>query len=326
MRIKVLVNLSSQSLKRAGATSHPPVKPGKSDTQRTKALSRKVVIPTARADDKASPSPSKPPEETQGTSTTYNDRLVSSTPVLTVEERQRRQQLQKREALLQQELTQLKQRYDLLQKQQDPGHHTEQKLQLQSSMMHELESHQTKTNPAKDGHTTTTQQKSSQSLVLKMKNSQIQVQEKPQLEEAWIILISLPQKVQQVTLLLIMALTIPQSERTSDLIRGEGHRHGDENVKHTGDDSVTQEVDAAESKKRVRIVSPTRTISPFVAEEPLTSGSQLQMCPLLPTQAYLKIQEPGTRFLHPHSLPGQAMLLQDLRMKCHHRLPKTRLG
>lgn len=60
------------------------------------------------------------------------------------------------------------------------------------------------------------------------------------------------------------------------MIRGEGHRHGDENVKHTGDDSVTQEVDTAESKKRVRIVSPTRTISPFVAEEPLTSGCQLQ--------------------------------------------------
>ncbi|KAJ7383077.1 protein localization to centrosome [Desmophyllum pertusum] len=159
---KLVVGVSKpvkSTLKRAGATSHPPVKPGKPDTQRTKALSRKVVIPTARADDKASASPSKPPEETQGTSTTYNDRLVSSTPVLTVEERQRRQQLQKREALLQQELTQLKQRYDLLQKQQDPGHHTEQKLQLQSSMMHELESHQQKQTLQRTAHTTTLNRK-----------------------------------------------------------------------------------------------------------------------------------------------------------------------
>ena len=63
----------------------------------------------------ASPSPSHPHEKADGASTVYNDRLVSSTPVLTAEERQRRQQLQKREAELQHELTQLKQRYELLQ-------------------------------------------------------------------------------------------------------------------------------------------------------------------------------------------------------------------
>ena len=65
--------------------------------------------------DLVSPSPLKPREEKTATSTTYNDRLVSSTPVLTAEERQRHQQLQRREAALQHELTQLKQRYDLLQ-------------------------------------------------------------------------------------------------------------------------------------------------------------------------------------------------------------------
>lgn len=65
--------------------------------------------------DLVSPSPLKPREENQGASTAYNDRLVSSTPVLTAEERQRHQQLQRREAELQHELTQLKQRYDLLQ-------------------------------------------------------------------------------------------------------------------------------------------------------------------------------------------------------------------
>ena len=40
---------------------------------------------------------------------------MSSTPILTAEERQKHQQLQKREAELQQELSQLKQRYELLQ-------------------------------------------------------------------------------------------------------------------------------------------------------------------------------------------------------------------
>lgn len=65
--------------------------------------------------DLVSPSPLKPREENQAASTAYNDRLVSSTPVLTAEERQRHQQLQRREAELQHELTQLKQRYDLLQ-------------------------------------------------------------------------------------------------------------------------------------------------------------------------------------------------------------------
>lgn len=40
---------------------------------------------------------------------------MSSTPVLTAEERQRRQQLQIREAQLQQEIMQLKERYELLQ-------------------------------------------------------------------------------------------------------------------------------------------------------------------------------------------------------------------
>lgn len=65
--------------------------------------------------DLASPSPSKPHEDTNRASTAYNDRLVSSTPVLTAEERQKRQQLQRREADLQQEITKLKERYELLQ-------------------------------------------------------------------------------------------------------------------------------------------------------------------------------------------------------------------
>ena len=54
-------------------------------------------------------------EEVTVRSTAYNDRLVSSTPVLTAEERHKRQQLQRREAELQHELAQLKERYELLQ-------------------------------------------------------------------------------------------------------------------------------------------------------------------------------------------------------------------
>ena len=63
----------------------------------------------------ATPSPLHRHEEVTVRSTAYNDRLVSSTPVLTAEERHKRQQLQRREAELQQELAQLKERYELLQ-------------------------------------------------------------------------------------------------------------------------------------------------------------------------------------------------------------------
>ena len=61
----------------------------------------------------ASPLPSRPQEGTAAIA--YNDRLASSTPLLTAEERQKRQLLQIREAQLQQEIMQLKERYELLQ-------------------------------------------------------------------------------------------------------------------------------------------------------------------------------------------------------------------
>ena len=63
-----------------------------------------------------------------------------------------------------------------------------------------------------------------------------------------------------------------QSASTSDLIRA----HADENAKHHVFDSVTQEVRTPESKKRVRIVSPTRPTSSLVNGEPLLSGSRRQ--------------------------------------------------
>lgn len=63
-----------------------------------------------------------------------------------------------------------------------------------------------------------------------------------------------------------------QSMGASDFLRG----HGEENVKHTVDDSVTGEIDTSESKKRVRIVSPTETVSSFVNGEPLVNGGRLE--------------------------------------------------
>ncbi|KAL9958352.1 hypothetical protein ACROYT_G035357 [Oculina patagonica] len=268
-KVTGMVKPVKSTIKRTGPTTHPSttVKPGKLDTQRTRTFSRKVVIPTARADDKVSPSPSKQLEEKQRTSTAYNDRLVSSTPVLTSEERQRRQQLQRREADLQHELVQLKQRYDLLQRQQDPSHHTEQKLKLQSSMMQELESHQQKgtlQRPATLQGSTETQS------AISSRNEQLSNQSSKRTSARR----SLDYSGFPVTKTTASDASFDDSQSggTSDLIR----RHDDENPKYNVDDSVTQEVGTPESKKRVRIVSPTRTTSPFVNGEPLISGSQRQ--------------------------------------------------
>ena len=43
---------SKSAIKRAGPATHLSVKPGRVDTQRAKAVSRKVVIPTAKADNR----------------------------------------------------------------------------------------------------------------------------------------------------------------------------------------------------------------------------------------------------------------------------------
>jgi len=51
-KVTAVGKTSKSAIKRAGPATHLPVKPGKLDTQRTKALSRKVVIPTAKADDR----------------------------------------------------------------------------------------------------------------------------------------------------------------------------------------------------------------------------------------------------------------------------------
>lgn len=51
-KVTAVGKTSKSAIKRTGPATHLSVKPGKVDTQRAKALSRKVVIPTAKAGDK----------------------------------------------------------------------------------------------------------------------------------------------------------------------------------------------------------------------------------------------------------------------------------
>ena len=68
-----------------------------------------------------------------------------------------------------------------------------------------------------------------------------------------------------------------QSSIKSDFISNGGRKLDGEIVKRGMDDSVTQEVDTAEAKKRVRIVSPDVTTSPYMDEEPPPSSTHHQM-------------------------------------------------
>ena len=118
-----------------------------------------------------------------------------------------------------------------------------------------------------------------------------------------------------------------QSRGASDLLRG----HDKENVKHNVDDSVTQEIDTPESKKRVRIVSPTETVSPLVNGEPLVGGSRLQnvsnspntglsegtrtkhvSSPLSPSARPSSAPARSRDLLHPSSAENQARMIQYL--------------
>ena len=64
-----------------------------------------------------------------------------------------------------------------------------------------------------------------------------------------------------------------QSGGTSELAR----RHDDDDIaRRSVDDSVTQEAATPDSKKRVRIVSPTRATSPYINGESFVSGSPHQ--------------------------------------------------
>ncbi|XP_068688625.1 coiled-coil domain-containing protein 14-like isoform X2 [Montipora foliosa] len=262
------VKPTKSNIKRA-PTSHSTLRSGKQDAQKTNTMSGRVVIPTARPDDKANPSPSRSQEETnQAFATTYNDRLVSSTPVPTVEERQKRQQLQIREAQLQQEILQLKERYELLQRQQSPSHHEEQKLLLQNSMMQQLENHQ-KSEDKLPRNTVTKHSLEGQSFIgsrgEKLSDSS------PQRSSARRSLdysgFHVEKDLGGVNSLK-NNLSEFQSGLTNKLLR-EGRKT--DVAKQFDDDSMTQKVDSSVPKKRVRIVSPVTATSVRMGDETLSS-------------------------------------------------------
>lgn len=118
-----------------------------------------------------------------------------------------------------------------------------------------------------------------------------------------------------------------QSRGASDSLRGQD----EENLKHNVDDSVTQEIYTPESKKRVRIVSPTETVSPFVNGDPLVNGSGLENLSSSPnaglsegtrTRHLSSPSSPSGRpssaparsrdLLHPSSAANQARMIQYL--------------
>ena len=123
------------------------------------------------------------------------------------------------------------------------------------------------------------------------------------------------------------ALDDSQSGGVSDSLRG----HDEENVKHNVDDSVTQEIDTPESKKRVRIVSPTDTVSPFVNGEALVNGGRLEhlsnspnegpsesartrhmSSPLSPSGRPSSAPARSRDLMHPSSAANQARMIQYL--------------
>ena len=117
------------------------------------------------------------------------------------------------------------------------------------------------------------------------------------------------------------------SRGTSDFVTGQD----EENVKHNVDDSVTQEIDTPESKKRVRIVSPTETVSSFASGEPLVNGGQLEnpsnspnagssqntrtrhmSSPSPPSARPSSAPARSSDLLHPSSAANQARMIQYL--------------
>ena len=117
------------------------------------------------------------------------------------------------------------------------------------------------------------------------------------------------------------------SRGTSDFVTGQD----EENVKHNVDDSVTQEIDTPESKKRVRIVSPTETVSSLASGEPLVNGGQLEnpsnspnaglsentrtrhtSSPSSPSARPSSAPARSSDLLHPSSAANQARMIQYL--------------
>ena len=115
-------------------------------------------------------------------------------------------------------------------------------------------------------------------------------------------------------------LDVSESRGASDFSRG----HDEDNVKHNVDDSVTQEIDTPESKKRVRIVSPTETVSPLVdggiqhlSNSPNVGPSEgtrtrHMNSPLSPSGRPNSAPARSKDLLHPSSAANQARMIQYL--------------
>lgn len=155
------------------------------------------------------------------------------------------------------------------QRQQDPTHHAEQKIKLQSSMMQELESHHQKESVQRTavsrGSTETQSTRSSEKELLTNPTPK-RTSARRSLDYS-----GFPAS-KAVSSNASVDHGPDESRGASDFIRG----HDEDNVKHNVDDSVTQEIDTPESKKRVRIVSPTETLSPLIDGEPLVNGGRLE--------------------------------------------------
>lgn len=157
------------------------------------------------------------------------------------------------------------------QRQQDPTHHAEQKIKLQSSMMQELESHHQKESVQRTavsrGSTETQSTRSSEKELLTNPTPK-RTSARRSLDYS-----GFPaSKALSSNASVDHGPDDSESKGASDFIRG----HDEDNVKHNVDDSVTQEIDTPESKKRVRIVSPTETLSPLIDGEPLVNGGRLE--------------------------------------------------
>ena len=181
------------------------------------------------------------------------------------------------------------------QRQQDPSHHAEQKIKLQSSMMQELESHQQKETvqrPAVSRGSTETQSARSSGNGLLANQSPKRTSARRSLDySGFPVTKALPSDAS-----VDHVLDDSQSMSVSDFVRG----HDEENVKHNFDDSVTQEIDTPESKKRVRIVSPTETVSSSVNGEPLVNAGRPEHLSNSPNAG----SSEGTRTRHLSSPPS----------------------
>lgn len=148
----------------------------------------------------------------------------------------------------------------------------EQKLQLQNSMMQELDSHQQKQPLQRSACPRHSNERQSVS------NSESEKHSRRPSARRSLDYSGFPEvKTSASDTSVDGGFDEPQVGGVSDTMGAEGReRVGDEDLMYNLDNSVTQEVDTPGSKKQVRIVSPSGNTSPPVEREFLASASPLQ--------------------------------------------------